>query len=155
LPTFCFFHPAQALWNSILQLLACVAAPSRSLAQAICGWTLPPGPPVSTGDDVFLADEFGERDDAIGYQFRVLDRVGGVAGQQPESGSSRRKFHVALDFVFMFMSDVAGFDQVRLGIDTEHDIDDVAQRKIGGVRTVPATPADVIAHRSTGMPSRA
>jgi hypothetical protein len=53
------------------------------------------------------------------------------------------------------MSDVAGFDQVRLGIDTEHDIDDVAQRKIGGVRTVPATPADVIAHRSTGMPSRA
>jgi hypothetical protein len=30
-------------------------------------------------DDVFAADEFSERDDAIGYQFRVLDEVGGVA----------------------------------------------------------------------------
>ena len=28
---------------------------------------------VGAGDDVFLADEFGERNDAIGYQVRVLD----------------------------------------------------------------------------------
>src|SRR5687767_15224131 len=46
----------------------------------------------------------------------------------------------------MFVADVAGFDQVRLGVDTEHDVDDVAERKIGGVRTMPAAPADVIAH---------
>jgi len=46
----------------------------------------------------------------------------------------------------MFVMDVAGFDQVRLGVDTEHDVDDVAQRKIGGVRTMPAAPANVIAH---------
>ena len=56
------------------------------------------------------------------------------------------EFHVAPNFEFMFVTDVAGFDQVRLGVDTEHDVDDVAQRKIGGVRTMPAAPADVIAH---------
>jgi hypothetical protein len=30
------------------------------------------------------------------------------------------QFHVAPDFEFMFVTDVAGFDQVRLGVDTEH-----------------------------------
>jgi hypothetical protein len=28
-------------------------------------------------DDVFLADDFSDRDDAIGYQFRVLDESRG------------------------------------------------------------------------------
>ena len=28
---------------------------------------------VGAGDDIFLADDFNERDDAIGYQFGVLD----------------------------------------------------------------------------------
>ena len=46
----------------------------------------------------------------------------------------------------MLVTDVAGFDQVRLSVDTEHDVDDVAQRKIGGVRPMPAAPADMIAH---------
>jgi hypothetical protein len=36
-----------------------------------------------------LADDFSERDDAIVYQFRVLDKIGGVA-DNPESGFSRR-----------------------------------------------------------------
>jgi len=34
---------------------------------------------VGAGDDVFLTDDFSERDDAIGYEFRVLDEVGRVA----------------------------------------------------------------------------
>ena len=32
---------------------------------------------VGAGDDVFSADDFSERDDAVGYQFRVLDEIGG------------------------------------------------------------------------------
>ena len=101
---------------------------------------------VGAGDDVFLADDFSERDDAIGDQFRVLDEIGGVTDDAGDEDFSGGQFHIAPDFVFMFVTDVAGFDQVRLGIDTEHDVDDVAQRKIGGVRTMPAAPADVIAH---------
>jgi hypothetical protein len=34
---------------------------------------------VGAGDDVFSAYEFSELDDAISYQCRVLDQVGGVA----------------------------------------------------------------------------
>src|SRR5205823_8741999 len=100
---------------------------------------------VGAGDDVFSADEFSERDDAIGYQFRVLDEVGGVADNTRNQDLPGGEFHIAPDFEFMFVADVAGFDQVRLGVDTEHDVDDVAQRKIGGVLTMPAAPADVIA----------
>jgi len=42
-----------------------------------------------------LADDFSERDDAIGYQFRVLDEIGGVADNTrsqdlPSGGVSRR-----------------------------------------------------------------
>jgi hypothetical protein len=33
---------------------------------------------VGAGDDVFLADDSSERDQAIGDQFRVLDELGGV-----------------------------------------------------------------------------
>ena len=101
---------------------------------------------VGAGDDVFAADDFSERDDAIGYQFRVLDKIGGVADDAGNQDFSGGQFHVAPDFEFMLVTDVAGFDQVGLGVDTEHDVDDIAQRKIGGVRPVPAAPADVISH---------
>src|SRR4029453_10601155 len=37
-------HPAHALLNSTPNFLFAVAAPSRSLARAICGCTLPAGP---------------------------------------------------------------------------------------------------------------
>src|SRR4030095_13978461 len=101
---------------------------------------------VGAADDVFSAGDFSERNDAIGYQFRVLDEIGSVADDAWDEDLSGGEFHVAPDFVLMFVADVTGFDQVRLGVDLENDVDDVAQRKIGGVRTVPAAPADVIAH---------
>ena len=34
---------------------------------------------VGAADDVFSADEFSEGDDSIGYQFRMLDEIGGLA----------------------------------------------------------------------------
>ena len=130
----------------------CLARDRRAVAQ---GAQLGPGDlwmdaaaqaAVGAGDDVFSADDFSERDDAIGYQFRVLDEIGGMADDTGDEDFFGGEFHIAPDFVFMFVPDVAGFDQIRLGVDAEHDVDNVAQRKIGGVRTMPAAPADVIAH---------
>src|SRR5258706_2519442 len=107
---------------------------------------------IGAGDDVVAADDFSEGDDAVGYEFRVLDEIGGVADDAGNEDFSGGQFHSAPDFIFMFVTDVAGFDQVRLSIDPEHDIDDVAQRKVSGVRTMPAAPTDVKAyalHRDT------
>jgi hypothetical protein len=61
--------------------LLAIAAPSRRArapVPGICGWTRHAEAAVGAGHDVFSPDEFGEGDDAIGYQFRVLDKVGGV-----------------------------------------------------------------------------
>ena len=78
----CFVHPVQAVLNSIPQL---PARDRRAVAQSA---ELGPGDlrmdaaaqaAVGAGDDVFSAGEFGERENAIGYQFRVLDEIGGVA----------------------------------------------------------------------------
>ena len=57
---------------------------------------------------IFLADHFSERDNAIAYQFRMLDELRGVAGDSrdqdlPDWGVSR-----AADSLFMLVTDVAG-----------------------------------------------
>ena len=61
-------------------------------------------------------------------------------------GFSGGQLHVAPDFDFMFVTDVPGPRSSMPGVDTEHDVDDVAQRKIGGVLAMPAAPADMMAH---------
>jgi hypothetical protein len=53
-----------------------------------------------------LADEFSERDGAIGYQFRVLYEVGGVADTRNQDLPGG-EFHVGADFVFMFVTNLA------------------------------------------------
>jgi len=50
---------------------------------------------VGAGDDVFAADKFGERNDAIGSQFRVFDEIGGVADNTRNQDLSGEEFHVA------------------------------------------------------------
>jgi hypothetical protein len=44
----------------------------------ICVRARTPWTALGAGDDVFSADDFSELDDAIGYQFRVLDEIGGL-----------------------------------------------------------------------------
>ncbi len=48
----------------------------------------------------------------FGYQFRVLDEIDGVADDAGDEDLSRGEFQVAPDFEFMFVTDVAGFDQL-------------------------------------------
>ena len=61
---------------------------------------------VGAGDDVVLADDFSERDDAIGYQFRVLDEIGGVADDAWNRDLPGGEFYVAPNFEFMFVRGV-------------------------------------------------
>jgi hypothetical protein len=105
---FVFVHPAQTLLNSTPQLLA---RDRRAVAQ---GAQLGPGDlrmdaaaqaAVGAGDDVFSADDFSERDDAISYQFRVLDEVGGVADNTRNQDLPGGEFHVAPQFELTFVTD--------------------------------------------------
>jgi hypothetical protein len=53
---------------------------------------------VGAGDDVFSADEFSERDDAIGDQFGVPDEIRRVADHTRNQDLPGGEFHVAPDF---------------------------------------------------------
>ena len=44
---------------------------------------------------IFSADVFRERDEAIGYEFRVLDEVGGVADNTRNQDLPGGEFYVA------------------------------------------------------------
>jgi hypothetical protein len=104
--------------------LLAIAALSRSdgsLAQAICGCTLPPRPRVGAGDNVFLADEFSEHDDAIGYHFRVLDEVGGasfrathrqvsLSGLQRNHINHKAVFHITFQHALIRFVDILILD---------------------------------------------
>jgi hypothetical protein len=95
--------------NSTPQLLArdrCTVAQGAQLGPGDLRMDAAAEATVGAGDDVFLADDFSERDDAIGYQFRVLDKVGGVADDARDEDFSGGEFHVAPDFEFMFVTDV-------------------------------------------------
>ena len=59
-------------------------------------------PAAGAGDDGFLTDDFSERDDAIGYEFRVLDEVGRVADGAGDKDFSGGRFDVPPDFEFKF-----------------------------------------------------
>jgi hypothetical protein len=76
----------------------------------------------------------------------MLDNVGGVADDAGNEQLAVRQFDVLPDAPFVLVADVAGFDRVRSGVDAEHQVDDVLQRDVGGVRAVPAAPADVEAN---------
>src|SRR5262245_50715431 len=101
---------------------------------------------ISPSDNILATDNIGEGQDAVRYQLGVLDDIGCVAHHAGNENLARRQLDVPPDFVFVFVAHVAGFDQVRLRVNTEHNVDDVAQRKIGGVWPMPATPANVITH---------
>jgi hypothetical protein len=45
---------------------------------------------VGAGDDVFLTDDFSERDDAIGYDFRMVNEVGRVDDNAFQGPPARR-----------------------------------------------------------------
>jgi hypothetical protein len=109
---FCFVHPAQVLLNATSQLLA---RDRRAVAQSA---ELGPGDlrmdtavraAVGAGDDVFSWPTIsGERDEAIGYQFRMLDELGGVADNTRNQDLPGGEFHVAPDLEFMFVGQPVG-----------------------------------------------
>src|ERR1700758_4002057 len=88
---------------------------------------------IGSGDDVFAAD-----------------RLGGVSDHAWNEDLAVRQFYVAPDLVLVLMTHVAGFDRIGLRLHAQHDLDDVAQRQVRDVRSVPAAPADMEANAVLG-----
>ena len=103
-----------------------------------------PEPTVGGGDHVLAPDELGESLDPVRDQLRMLD-------QRCRVGHHARGEHLAVGQLgvlpqlrLVLVAHVGGLDQVHLGLDLEHDVDDVGQWEVGRVRAMPAAPTEVV-----------
>ena len=86
---------------------------------------------------------FGEAEDALGDQLRMLDDVGGMADDARQDQLVVGQLDVLPHLPLVLVADIAGLERVGLSVDRQHDVDDVAHRDVGRVRPVPAAPAEV------------
>src|SRR5262249_10545618 len=100
---------------------------------------------VRAGDDVLFAHALRVLDDAVRHQLRVLHHVAAVAADAGDEDLAIRQLDVAPDLPLVLVAWVGRFDGVGLRRDLQHEVDDVLELDVAGVRAVPATPADVVA----------
>src|SRR4029077_4398331 len=81
----------------------------------------------------------------------MFDDIGGMADDSGDQKLAGRELDVPPYFPLMLMADVAGFHREGPGAHLEHRRGDVLQRQIGRMRTVPATPAYVVANPVLGQ----
>ena len=101
---------------------------------------------VGAGEDVLAADRAGEAHDALGDQLRVLDQLVEwltTPGRSILPSGSLTSFH---SFHSCSWRDVGGLERIALRVDLQHEVDDVLERQVVGVRPVPGAPAQVVAH---------
>ena len=98
---------------------------------------------IGAGDNVFAADDLRVAHDAVGDDLLMLDDIGGMTDDAGNEQLSVRQLDVLPHAPFVLVADVTRFDRIGTGIDAKHQVDDVVERNVGGVRTVPAAPADV------------
>src|SRR5581483_6845871 len=98
---------------------------------------------IGGGDDPLAADAFGETNDALSDQLRMFDDIGGVTDRSGQNDLALRQLDVLPHRPLMLVANVAGFEGVGLALHGEHDLDNIAHWNIGGVRPVPASPAQV------------
>ena len=105
---------------------------------------------VSSRDDALAADEAGEAHELLGHRLGVLDHRRGVGD---DAGDEHLALGQADVLPYAPLVGVAGsgrLDRVGLGPDAQHEIDDVAQAEVVEVRSLPASPTEVVAHAVLG-----
>ena len=78
--------------------------------------------------------------------------VGDVARRSRQDDLIVGQLDVLPDDPLVLVADIPGLERIRAGVDGEHHVDNVAHRDVGGVRAVPAAPAQVEADASCGKP---
>src|SRR5580704_5694020 len=100
---------------------------------------------IRAGNDVLAPRDPGEIEDAVGDDLGMLDDVGGVADDTRNQDLPFGQLDIPPDLPLVLVTDVAGLDRERPGAYLQQHVDDIFQRQVGGMRSVPAAPADVIA----------
>ena len=99
-------------------------------------------------------DELRDAHEALGDEFGMLDDVGVMGDDAGDQHASLGQADVLPQRPLVLVARVGLLDQVVAGGDLEYEIDDVGERRVEGVGTVPAAPADVVAHPFAGQPAK-
>jgi hypothetical protein len=95
---------------------------------------------IRAGNYILAADNRGIAKDAIGDQMRMLDEIGRMTYDTRHQYLAGRHLDRLPGSPFVLMSHVAGLEGIRLRLIRENQIDDVFQRQVVSMRTVPAAP---------------
>ena len=99
---------------------------------------------IRAGNYIFATDNRGIAKDAISDQLRMLDEVGRMTYDTRHQYLAGRHLDRLPGSPFVLMSHVAGLEGIGLCLNRENQIDDVFQRQVVSMRTVPAAPTEVV-----------
>ena len=132
--------------HSLLDASRAPSTSAPSFAQAISACTRPPRPQSVPAMTLSRPTAAGEAQDALGHQLGMLDQIGRVADDARQHDLAFRQLDVLPQLPFVLVAHVGGLERIALRLDLQHQVDDVLERQIVGVRPVPGAPAQVIAH---------
>src|SRR5262245_55797254 len=101
---------------------------------------------IRAGNYILATDNRGIAKDAIGDQLRMLDEVGRMTYDTRHQYLAGRHLDHLPGSPLVLMSHVAGLEGIGLRLNRENQIDDVFQRQVVSMRTVPAAPTKVVTH---------
>src|SRR6202030_1812062 len=96
---------------------------------------------ISASHYIFWADEPRETADTLRNQFRMFDAIGRVGDHARDEDFARRQLHILPNNILVLMPRIGSFDQVGLRPYPQHQVDELRQLDVEGVRPVPAAPA--------------
>ena len=105
---------------------------------------------VGARDHPISPDDTGEVHESFGDGFGMLDHRGRVRDHARDQDLVVGQLDVLPDPPLVRVARRRRFDGVGLGLDPQHEVDDVLQREIALVRALPASPAEVVAHPVLG-----
>src|SRR5688572_8976601 len=107
---------------------------------------------VGARDDVLGSNHGRVALDALRHDLRMFYHVRRVRDDARDEDLAIWQLGVLPDDPFVLVAGVRAFDQVALRVDHEHYVDELLELDVEGVRAVPATPAEVIAHAVLRQP---
>src|SRR5262245_65673848 len=105
---------------------------------------------IGAGDHILPADQLGEPDNALRDQLGVLDDVGGMADQAGKQHPALRQPDLLPYPPLVLVSRIRHLERIAADSYPQHEIDDVLDRDVIGVRPVPAAPAKMVARLLRG-----
>src|SRR5205823_5294241 len=91
-------------------------------------------------------DQVAESHNALRDQLRMFYDVGGMTDNTRDEYLAWREFYPFPHAPLVFVSRIGGLDQVGARAYVQKQTDDILERQIRRVRSVPSAPADMVAH---------